>query len=428
MVYRTSSSLTSLYRYYSSPRIKNMVYSLTPPSSVKGMTFLKREEFTYVVDVPYVQLTKVSQKEFMAVIKKYLLKLRRWKPVQQMEDRLIVYLNPEVVESFEDFDEKAREILKKYTDVIEKKRITINYENWTADTILGAVIPEDIGVPTSFTKVGHILHLNLRDNQLPFKRVIGEVYLDFVPHTRVVVNKINSIDTEFRNFSMEVLAGDGNTITTVKENDCKFTFDFAKVYWNSRLITEHKRLLEYMEKGDVLYDVFAGVGPFSVPAARKGVTVLANDLNPESYKWLQVNSADNKTKGLSCFNKDGRDFLREDVKRNLLERRRECSTGCEHITMNLPALAVEFLDVFREWMDREEIQKVLRNPPLVHLYCFIKAQKASDFKKLVKKQVELHLEAELSESVVKIIHHVRNVAPNKEMMRVSFYLTEEIMR
>ncbi|XP_015115700.1 tRNA (guanine(37)-N1)-methyltransferase [Diachasma alloeum] len=427
MIWKISSVLISFLRHYRSPKIKNMVYSLSPPSSVKGMISLNRDKFTCVVQVPSLELKNISYSEIMPVVKKYLLKMRHWKSVQQIEDRLVIYLNPEMVEKMEDLEENDRTILSKHTDVIEKRQITINYENWTADTILGAIIPEDIGVPSSFTKVGHIVHLNLRENQLPFKKLIGEVYLDFVAQTKVVVNKVNNIDTEFRNFSMETLAGDGDTITTVKENNCKFTFDFAKVYWNSRLATEHGRLLEYMVKDDVLYDVFAGVGPFAVPAARKGLTVLANDLNPESYKWLRVNATDNKVKKLSSFNKDGRDFLREDVKQHLLNRRYNDSPGCEHIAMNLPALAVEFLHVFRDWMDNEETKLMLKNPPLIHLYCFVKASKTDDVKQLAKQLIEQHINTQLLPPSVKTIQYVRNVAPNKEMMRVSFYLTQEIM-
>jgi tRNA (guanine37-N1)-methyltransferase len=43
-------------------------------------------------------------------------------------------------------------------------------------------------------------------------------------------------------------------------------------------------------------DVFAGVGPFAIPAAKNGVTVYANDLNPESYRWLQANKTLNKVR------------------------------------------------------------------------------------------------------------------------------------
>ncbi|XP_063987736.1 tRNA (guanine(37)-N1)-methyltransferase [Diachasmimorpha longicaudata] len=424
MGWKPSSILISYLRLYCS----TMVFSLSPPASVKGMTTLDRDKFTRVLEVPCLELKNINQDEIMPIIKKFLLKLRRWKSVQKVDDSLIVYLNPEMVERMEDLSERKRTFLSNYFHAIGKRKITINYENWTAETILGAVIPEDIGVPSSFTKIGHIVHVNLRENQLPFKRLIGEVYLDFVVQAKVVVNKLNNIDTEFRNFSMEILAGEGDTVTTVKENGCQFTLDFAKVYWNSRLSTEHARLLEYMNPRDVLYDVFAGVGPFAVPAARKGVTVLANDLNPESYKWLKVNAQDNKVQGLSAFNKDGRDFLREDVKRHLLDRRRNNLYRPVHIAMNLPALAVEFLDVFRNWANDEEIKLIVRLPPLVHVYCFVKAGKSENVKVLAKELVEQHIGTDLSLSSLRAIQYVRNVAPNKEMMRVSFYLTGEIMK
>ena len=40
----------------------------------------------------------------------------------------------------------------------------------------------------------------------------------------------------------------------------------------------------------------AGVGPFAVPAAKKGCSVFGNDLNPESVKWMEVNRVKNKVR------------------------------------------------------------------------------------------------------------------------------------
>lgn len=80
------------------------------------------------------------------------------------------------------------------------------------------------------------------------------------------------------------------------ENDCRFTFDFREVYWNSRLHTEHERLITKFDKGDLVADVFAGVGPFAIPAAKKGCAVLANDLNPSSHKYLTLNIAENRVR------------------------------------------------------------------------------------------------------------------------------------
>lgn len=44
-------------------------------------------------------------------------------------------------------------------------------------------------------------------------------------------------------------------------------------------------------------DVFAGVGPFAIPAARKDCLVFANDLNPSSTEYLAENCKVNRVSG-----------------------------------------------------------------------------------------------------------------------------------
>ena len=58
-------------------------------------------------------------------------------------------------------------------------------------------------------------------------------------------------------------------------NGYSFEVDFGKVYWNSRLETEHKRLVDVeFKRGEVIVDAMAGVGPFVVPAVKtKGCRV-----------------------------------------------------------------------------------------------------------------------------------------------------------
>ena len=69
------------------------------------------------------------------------------------------------------------------------------------------------------------------------------------------------------------------------------------------------------QRGDSFYDVFAGVGPFSILAAVQGkatkkqpipIKVFANDLNPESYKSLENNVKLNglaNSGNIKCYNK-----------------------------------------------------------------------------------------------------------------------------
>ena len=138
--------------------------------------------------------------------------------------------------------------------------------------------------------------MNLRTPHLPFKYHIGSVILSKTKSQGIttVVNKLDTIDSTYRNFQMEVIAGEEKFEVTQHHLNCTFTFDFSKVYWNTRLETEHRRLVEMFGVGEGVCDVFAGVGPFAVPAGKKKVFVLANDLNPDSYTSMEGNIKTNK--------------------------------------------------------------------------------------------------------------------------------------
>jgi tRNA (guanine37-N1)-methyltransferase len=61
--------------------------------------------------------------------------------------------------------------------------------------------------------------------------------------------------------------------------------------------------------------MFAGIGPFSIPAAKKGCTVLANDLNPKSYHYLQENRKLNKVRGREKEEREREEREREERER-----------------------------------------------------------------------------------------------------------------
>ena len=112
--------------------------------------------------------------------------------------------------------------------------------------------------------------------------------LDKNPAIKTVINKIDDVGSQnvYRTFQYELLAGDPSLNVEMNELGCTFRFDYSKVYWNSRLNTEHERLVGLFRPGEAVCDVMAGVGPFAVPAAKRKVFVWANDLNPDSYASL----------------------------------------------------------------------------------------------------------------------------------------------
>ena len=131
-------------------------------------------------------------------------------------------------------------------------------------------------------------HLNLREQYLPYKTLIANVILDKHASIRTVINKTDVVGTSnvYRTFQYELLAGDPSMDVEVKTMDCTFRFNYSKVYWNSKLGTEHRRIVDSFRPGEAVCDVMAGVGPFAVPAGKKKVFAWANDLNPDSYASL----------------------------------------------------------------------------------------------------------------------------------------------
>ncbi|KAG9037407.1 tRNA(m(1)G37)methyltransferase [Tulasnella sp. JGI-2019a] len=347
--------------------------------------------------------------------------------------------------------------------------IHLNYDYWNADDILQAILPEDLikdGIPSSFTNTGHIGHFNLRDEYLPYKHLIGQIILDKHKNLRTVVNKVDTIDTQFRVFKMEVIAGGEDFNVVLNESGCTFAFDFSKVYWNSRLQGEHDRIITLFQPGEVIVDVFAGVGPFALPAAKKGCYVLGNDLNPSSSEAMQANVERNKVQPwirVSC--EDGREFIRGSTsqiwrepfqhtdsprslkqKQKAARRARETGVGplsedlqhrpqprrrIDHFVMNLPATAIEFLGAFRGVFkplhdaDPKEFDAVYGDVmPMVHCHCFTKELEGPGAEEDLRKRVAAHMGAELPTDA--IFHFVRRVAPNKDMYCISFRLPRDV--
>ncbi|XP_067894885.1 tRNA (guanine(37)-N1)-methyltransferase isoform X1 [Heterodontus francisci] len=401
----------------------------TPPTAVRGITELNRDLFTKNVALPALKVKKDVVNKVMKSLKNVTLKRPGLKRViEDSEDKMcrLILLDPCKISCSESFEASEKAVLKEYNvDLqIHMYSLAMTYEHFKPEEILKAVLPEGQDVTSGFSRVGHIAHMNLRDHQLPYKYLIGQVIMDKNPGVTSVVNKTNIIDNTFRNFQMEVLAGEDNMIAKVKENNITYEFDFSKVYWNSRLSTEHSRIVGLLNSGDLVYDVFAGVGPFAVPAAKKNCRVMANDLNPESYKWLVHNCKLNKVdKIVQTFKMDGRDFILGPVKDDLIKQTEVLSSKENktsiHIVMNLPGLALEFLDVFRQLLEEQNPVGAL---PTVHCYSFSKSDEpAKDIQRRAENFLRTSLEGRCS------IHLVRNVAPNKEMMCINFKVPAEVL-
>jgi tRNA (guanine37-N1)-methyltransferase len=297
--------------------------------------------------------------------------------------------------------------------------------------------------------------------------------MDKNPTIRTVINKTEDVGShsQFRTFPFELLTGENDLNVIQHEQDCEFRFDYARVYWNSRLETEHRRLVEKFEPSEMVCDVMAGVGPFAVPAGRKKIFVWANDLNPHGFEVMQDAISRNKVQDfVTPFNQDGREFIRSSG-RSLLaakpltvtirpkigrEQQRKIAQGkggqlpapkvytrptiVNHYVMNLPATAIEFLDAFPGLYAGEEqlfAPNTQQKLPMIHVYCFSgnsdnEVDDHIDICERISERIGHKITVDDcvggkgNQDVELAIYNVRLVSPKKQMFCASFRLPREV--
>ena len=107
--------------------------------------------------------------------------------------------------------------------LLARHSVEVPYEHFPADAVLRRLLPAHVReIPGAFETIGHVAHVNLREEHLPFKALIGRVLLDKNPKLRTVVNKVGVITSEFRVPDLELVAGEASTETEVRQHGAVF--------------------------------------------------------------------------------------------------------------------------------------------------------------------------------------------------------------
>ena len=185
----------------------------------------------------------------------------------------------------------------------------------------------------SFDIIGDVVILEIPDDLENYKELIGEAALKFTKR-KAVFRKTSEIKGIIRTRELEHIAGEDVSETVHQEFGCRLMLDVRNVYFSPRLATERKRVADSVKDGEVIVDMFAGVGPFPVLIAKShNVKIYAIDINPEAYKYAEKNIELNKVQ-------DKVIPILGDV-REVLENK---DVKADRIIMNLPGSAYEFLD------------------------------------------------------------------------------------
>lgn len=343
--------------------------------------------------------------------------------------------------------------------------IKLTYEQQSIQHILEILLPREVHpAPTGFEQIGHVIHLNLKSHHEPYKKLIGSVILDRLsPKVKTVVNKIGEVSGPYRVYDMDLLAGSPNTTVQLNEDGVSLEFDLKKVYWCTRLSGERKRLLEEIQPGDVVADAFCGAGAFVVQAAMKlGCTVYANDLNPDAVRYCRENAKRNLKRfinnGGSHGDGEGDTKFKPKVEVtcgdafDFIQNLCTLENPPQHVVMNFPLESTSFLGALRWWPVLEEKKSIQVRMPTIHLYTFARGDDPEMTfddnlppRDALEVAVDLVAEGLVPEGgAIKATRYrrsflnklgcdvkareVRDVAPGKVVICVSFKVTNTLLR
>ncbi|MBU4534702.1 MAG: class I SAM-dependent methyltransferase family protein [Euryarchaeota archaeon] len=115
-----------------------------------------------------------------------------------------------------------------------------------------------------------------------------------IPGVNTVV-KVGNINGKTRKPDVKLLHGN-QTETIHKENKCFFKLDVSRVMWSKGNTVERMRIARLVEEGEIVVDMFAGIGYFSVPVAVHSnlKKLYSIEINPEAFYYLNENIILNK--------------------------------------------------------------------------------------------------------------------------------------
>lgn len=149
---------------------------------------------------------------------------------------------------------------------------------------------------------------------------------------------------------IEWLAGKKDTVTTYSEHGCRFKVDIEKVYFSPRLSYERMRIAKLVSRGEVIVNMFSGVGTFSIIIGKnvEGTKIFSIDNNPYAFGLMLENTVINRLNGRVI-----------PILADARVAAEELESTADRVLMPLPELSLEYLP---------EAVSMLRGCGWVHVY------------------------------------------------------------
>lgn len=163
-------------------------------------------------------------------------------------------------------------------------------------------------IPASYQILGDVMLLKLPKADADEKKKIAEGAMRLLPYVKSVC-EIKDVSGELREPRASLLAG-SRTETIHTENGVKYHLDVSQVMFSKGNLFERQRLVKLVKAGEIVVDMFAGIGYFSIPVAKntKAKRVIAIEKNLNAFRFLKDNIQLNGVKNMDAIWGDCRDF------------------------------------------------------------------------------------------------------------------------
>ncbi len=145
-------------------------------------------------------------------------------------------------------------------------------------------------LPDKWEKIGDVVKIVLPSVLEDYKNIVGKKYAE-VLNCKTVLKDIGGIIGEFREPNVKIIYGSKNTITIHKENKVKYKLDPQKIMFSSGNMDERIRMATISNKNEIVVDLFAGIGYFTLPIAvySKSKKIFACEKNKVAFDFLCQN-------------------------------------------------------------------------------------------------------------------------------------------
>lgn len=244
--------------------------------------------------------------------------------------------------------------------------------------------------------IGNIAIIRLTDTSKNAGPTIAKAIMSTHTNVKTVLAQTSPIKGDFRLRELKHVAGENRTETVYKESGCSFAVDVEKCYFSPRLLHERIRIARLVKVGEIVVNMFAGVGTFSIIIAKHSnvAKVYSIDINPVAVQYMRDNIRANGVYGkVIPIIAEAREFIEEKLVH-----------VANRVLMPLPEKALEYLP---------NALTALKAPRgWIHYYDFEYAAKAESPVEKVKQRVTEKLESLSSTFEIPYGRVVRTTGPN----------------